>query len=218
MRRLLAAAAFGLAFAAAGIAPAYAVAEVATTIVVDQRSVTVNGQPVELRLHIRDAGGRPVPGALVRLLVPVEFMGATKNEIVGEGTTNEAGRAVIRFAPAQTGQVEGTLAFWGSNGYAPSETTVSFDIQQPAFTYDFTPVGLQAWWARSYVILIPFAVIWTIYLLLIWLVVRVRRAGAAASAHPISPQRSEGGNDEENEASADGDGDGRRAGVALGRV
>ena len=57
-------------------------------------------------------------------------MGEPKNEIVGEGTTNDAGRAVIRFAPAQTGQIEGTLAFWGSHGYAPSETTVSFDVQQ----------------------------------------------------------------------------------------
>ena len=182
MRRLLAVAAFGLVFAAVGIEPAQAGDAVATTIVIDQRAVTVNGRPVELRLHLRDAAGRPVPGALVRLLVPVEFMGATKNEIVGEGTTNDAGRAVIRFAPAQTGQIEGTLAFWGSNGYAPSEVTVSFDIRQPAYTYDPAPVGLQAWWARSYLILVPFAVIWTIYLLLLWLVMRVRRAGAAASA------------------------------------
>ncbi|MGZ5214449.1 MAG: hypothetical protein ACXWEN_11975 [Actinomycetota bacterium] len=182
MRRLLAVAGLGCMIAAVGIAPAHAGADVATTIAVDQGTVTVNGQPVELRLRVRDAAGRPVPGALVRLFVPVEFMGATKDEIVGEGTTNEAGRTVIRFAPAQTGQVEGTLAFWGSNGYAPSEATVSFDIQQPAYTYDPTPVGLQAWWARSYLILIPFAVIWTIYLLLLWLVLRVRRAGAAASA------------------------------------
>lgn len=182
MRRLLAVAILGFVFTAVGVEPAHAGDDVATTIVVDQGAVTVNGRPVELRLHVRDAAGRPVPGALVRLLVPVEFMGATKNEIVGEGTTNEAGRAVIRFAPAQTGQVEGTLVFWGSTGYAPSETTVLFDIQQPAYTYDPTPVGLQAWWARSYLILVPFAVIWTIYLLLLWLVLRVRRAGAAASA------------------------------------
>lgn len=190
MRRLLAAVAVGVALAAVGIAPAHADADVATTIVVEPGTVTVNGQPVELRLHVRDASGRPVPGALVRLFVPVEFMGETKNEIVGEGTTNDGGGAVIRFAPAQSGQIEGTLAFWGSTGYAPSETTVSFDIKQPAYTYDPTPVGLQAWWARSYLILVPFAVIWTIYLLLLWLVLRVRRAGAAASAPSESAARS----------------------------
>ena len=182
MRRLLAAVTFGVVLAAIGIAPAHAAADVATTIVIDPGTVTVNGQPVELHLHVRDAAGRPVSGALVRLFVPVEFMGETKNEIVGEGTTNEGGGAVIRFAPAQTGQVEGTLEFWGSTGYAPSEAAVSFDIQQPAYAYDPTPVGLQAWWARSYMILVPFVVIWTIYLLLLWLVLRVRRAGAAASA------------------------------------
>ena len=89
---------------------------------------------------------------------------------------------MIRFAPAQTGQVEGTVAFWGSTGYAASETTVSFDIQQAASTYVPTTAGLQAWWARSFLILVPFAVAWFVYLLLLWLVVRVRRAGAAASA------------------------------------
>jgi hypothetical protein len=181
MRRLITVAVFGLVFAAVGMVPAHA-ADVATTIVIDQGTVTVNGQPVEIHLRMRDVSGRPVPGALVRLFVPVAFMGETKNEIVGEGTTGEDGRAVIRFAPAQIGQIEGTLSFWGSTGYAPSEAPVSFDIQQPVFTYDPTPVGLQAWWARSYLILVPFAVTWMVYLLLLWLVVRVRRAGAAASA------------------------------------
>ena len=181
MKRLVSVAVFAFVFAAIGMIPAHA-AEVATTIVVDHATVTVNGQPVELHVRVRDAAGRPVSGALVRLFVPVEFMGATKNEIVGEGTTNDAGRAVIRFAPAQTGQVEGTLAFWGSTGYAASETTVSFDIQQAASTYVPTTVGLQAWWARSSLILVPFAAAWFVYLLLLWLVVRVRRAGAAASA------------------------------------
>ncbi|MEO8476471.1 MAG: hypothetical protein ABI572_05385 [Actinomycetota bacterium] len=181
MRRLLAVAGFGAVFAALGIAPAHA-ASVATSITVDRTAVTVSGEPVELHVRLRDASGHPVAGALVRLFVPVQFMGETKNEIVGESTTNDAGRAAIRFAPAQTGQLEGTLEYWGSAGYAPSEATLSFDVQQAAAVYHPEPVGLQAWWARSYLILVPFAVIWTIYLLLLWLVTRVRRAGAAASA------------------------------------
>jgi hypothetical protein len=181
VKRLLVIVMFGFALALVRIQPARADDVVATKIVFNQGVVTVSGQPVELPLVVRDAGGRPVPGALVRLLVPVEFMGTTKNEIVGEGTTDDAGRTVIRFAPAQAGRLQGTLAFWGSPGYAPSEATVSFDIKQPVYTYHPAPVGLQAWWARSYLILVPFAVIWTIYLLLLWLVLRVRRAGAAAS-------------------------------------
>lgn len=181
MRRLVAIATFGLVFAATGVAPAHA-ADLPTTVTVDQGTVTVVGEPVDIRVHVRDATGQPVHGALVRLFVPVVFMGRPRNEIVGEGTTNDAGRAVIRYAPAQTGRFEGTVAFWGSHGFAPSETTVSFDVQQAAYVYTQEPVGLQAWWARSYLILVPFALIWTIYLLLLWLVVRVRRAGAAASA------------------------------------
>jgi hypothetical protein len=181
MRRLLAIATFGFVFAATGIAPAHA-ADVKTSITVDQDTATVTGEPVELHVQVRDAAGHPVAGALVRLFVPVVFMGEQKNEIVGEGTTNTAGRAVIRFAPAQTGQLEGTLAFWGSHGYAASETTVSLDVQQAAYTYAPEPVGLQAWWARSYLILVPFVLTWMVFLLLLWLAVRVRRAGAAASA------------------------------------
>ena len=181
MRRLVAIAAFGLVFAATGVAPAHA-ADLSTTVTVDQGTVTVAGEPVEIRVHVHDSTGQPVHGALVRLFVPVVFMGQPRNEIVGEGTTNDAGRAVIRYAPAQSGQFEGTLAFWGSHGFKASETTMTLDVQQAVYAYAPPPPGLQAWWARSYFILLPFIVIWTIYLLLLWLVVRVRRAGAAASA------------------------------------
>ena len=131
---------------------------------------------------MRDATGQPVAGALLRLFVPVEFMGETKNEIVGEGTTNDAGRAVdpVRAVPDRPSREP-----WPSGGRRatrrrrpPCRSTCS----RLAYVYAPEPVGLQAWWARSYLILVPFAVIWTIYLLLLWLVVRVRRAGAAASA------------------------------------
>ncbi len=182
MRRLLAVAAFGLMFASAGISRAWAGGATPTTVVASQGTVTVKGQAVFIHVQVRDAKGRPVTGALVRLLVPVSFMGSTKDEIVGEGTTNETGHAAIRFAPAQTGAVQGTIAFWGSQGYAPSEATIALDVQSPVFTYAPEPIGIQAWWARSYFILVPFIVIWSIYLMLLWLVVRVKRAGAAASA------------------------------------
>jgi hypothetical protein len=180
MRRAIALAAFGLVLAA-GIAPANA-ADLPTKVVVDQSKVTVNGEPVDIRVHVVDANGQPVHGALVRLTVPVVFMGDTKNEIVGEGTTNDAGRAVIRYAPAQTGRFEATVTFWGSHGFKPSETPVTLDVQQAVYAYSPPPPGLQAWWARSYLILVPFFAIWSIYLMLLWLVVRVRRAGAPAPA------------------------------------
>jgi 5-hydroxyisourate hydrolase-like protein (transthyretin family) len=180
MRRLLAVATFGL-VVAVGIAPASA-ADLSTKVIVDQDTVTVTGAPVDIRVHVLDANGQPVHGALVRLTVPIVFMGDTKNEIVGEGTTNDAGRAVITYAPAQTGQFTGTVTFWGSHGFKPSETTVALDVQQAVYAYDPPPPGLQAWWARSSLILVPFLVIWSIYLMLLWLVIRVRKAGAPAPA------------------------------------
>lgn len=177
MRRLLATAALGTiaSLAIGGFTPAGA--KTRTTITVRSDSVTVNGAPVDVSVKVIDPEGRPVSGALLRLIVPVEFMGETRDEIVGEATTDDAGEAVLRFAPAQIGRIEGTVAFWGAHGYAPSSATVAFDVKRPATAYEALPVGLQARWARSYMILVPVVSVWITYVLVLWLTVRIRRAG-----------------------------------------
>jgi hypothetical protein len=179
MRRLLAGSllAFTTAFVAVGAAPAFAADDVPTTLTVRADSTTVDGQPVVIRVELTDVTGRPLGGQTLRLVVPVEFMGATKNEIVGEGTTNAAGKAAIRFAPSQTGTVAATVSFWGAAGYAASDTPVTFEVVRPVVTYEPAPVGLQAPWARAALIPIPFVVVWLTYALVLWLVVRMRRAG-----------------------------------------
>jgi hypothetical protein len=176
MRRLLLCGVVGaLLLTAAG--PAWAHGEAATQITVTSDTITVNGKQVNVPVRVTDADGRPVARALLRLTVPVEFMGAEKSEIVAEATTSDSGRAVLQFAPSASGTVEGSVVFWGAHGYAPSEASITFDVRQPVYTYTWEPVGLQAWWARSYLILVPFAVVWFTYLLVVTLVVRLRRAG-----------------------------------------
>lgn len=184
MRRLLLAVAVAAAMGLLTAGPALAGADLATTVRVQDGPITVDGAQVDVPVRIVDANGDPVARVLVRLMVPATFMGADKNEIVAEATTNDSGRAVLQFAPSQTGQVEATVVFWGAHGYAPSDASVAFDVTRAAFTYSPEPVGLQAWWARSYLILIPFAAVWITYLFVLRLVVGLRRAGS----QPASPE------------------------------
>jgi len=185
MRRLLVAVAVGVALVGVAAGPAMAGDGVATLLTARADAATVDGQPVAIHVQLRGADGRPVSGAVLRLMIPVAFMGATKNAIGDEATTNDAGKAVLEFSPSQTGSVEVIVEFWGSSGLAPSEATVPFEVRQPILAYRPAPVGLQAWWARSTFILVPFLGVWITYLLVIGLVVRIRRAGVGA-AHTVA--------------------------------
>lgn len=182
MRRLLLAAAIGAATGLLTAGPALGAADLATKVIVEQGPVAVDGSQVDVPVRIVDVNGDPVGRVLVRLMVPATFMGAEKNEIVAEATTNDSGRAVLQFAPSQTGQVEATVVFWGAHSYAPSEAPVAFDVTKADYSYTPEPVGLQAWWARSYLILIPFLAVWFTYLLVVRLIVGVRRAGSQAAS------------------------------------
>ena len=187
MRRALATIVLTIAVALAGASAATA-KDVATTVTVTKAPTVVNGEPIAIHVKLTDATGAPVEGALLRLFVPVTYMGLDKNAISGEGTTGPHGTAVIRFAPSATGPLDTTIAFWGMPGYAGSETTFHVDVQQPAYTYMPEPVGLQAWWARAYLIPVPFLIVWGIYVLVITMIVRIRRAGRtlATSTEPTS--------------------------------
>jgi len=187
MRRALATLVLTIAVALAGATAATA-KDVATTVTVTKAPTVVNGEPIAIHVKLTDATGAPVEGGLLRLFVPVTYMGLDKNAISGEGTTGPNGTTVIRFAPSATGSLNTTIAFWGMPGYAESETALRVDVQQPAYVYAPEPVGLQAWWARAYFIPVPFLSVWGIYVLVITMVVRIRRAGAslATSTDPTS--------------------------------
>lgn len=177
MRRALAATAVALALGLPLAAPAAAADATPTTLAVRTESATIDGEPAIVHATLTDARGEPVTGALLRLVVPVAFMGVTRNEIVGEGTTDDRGRAAIRFAPAQTGTLTATVSFWGTDRYAPSDASLTFQVIRPVVGYRPEPVGLQAPWARARLILIPFLGVWVTYAAVLWLLVRLRRAG-----------------------------------------
>jgi hypothetical protein len=180
VRRAIAASAVALAFGLGLAVPAGAADATPTRLTVRADATTVDGEPVMVHASLTDAAGHPVAGALLRLVVPVEFMGATRNEIVGEGTTDERGRASIPFAPAQAGAVTATVSFWGTDRYAPSDAPLAFDVVRPVIVYRPQPVGLQAPWARARLILVPFLGVWLTYAVVLGFLVRLRRAGEAA--------------------------------------
>jgi hypothetical protein len=170
-----------------GAGPASAGSTVPTKMTVVPDSTTIDGAPVDIHVQVQDANGNPVGGALLRLTVSVEFMGKPHNMIAGEATTNAAGRAVISFAPAQTGSVQATVSFWGSHGYGPSDAAATLDVQRAVVTYTKDPVGLQAWWAHADLIFVPFAVIWGICVLVLIMALRIRRAGAPLATLDLAP-------------------------------
>jgi len=185
MRRALLTATLTIVVALSG-ATAAGAKDAATTLTVTKGPHFVIGEPVAIHVKLVDATGAPVEGALLRLFVPVTLMGQDKNAISGEGTTGPNGTTVIRFAPSATGPLDTTIAFWGMPGYAASETPYHVEVQQPVYTYVPEPVGLQAWWARAYLIPVPFLIVWGVYVLVITMVVRIRRAGAPLST-PTEP-------------------------------
>ncbi len=188
MRRLLAVGTLAVALGLTTLAaPAAAGEATPTALTVRADTTTVDGDPVVVHATLTDAQGSPVAGALLRLVVPVAFMGTTKNEIVGEGTTDERGRATIRFAPAQTGTLTATVSFWGTDRYAPSDASLTVDVLRPVIVYRPEPVGLQAPWARAKLILVPFLGVWLTYAAVLWLLVRLRRSGARPLARAGGP-------------------------------
>lgn len=76
--------------------------------------------------------------------------------------------------------MQATVAFWGAHGYAPSEAAVPFDVSKPVGVYRLEPAGLQAPWARSYLIPLPFVGVWLTYLLVLRLAAHMRRIGGLA--------------------------------------
>lgn len=166
---LLAAAASAGPALAAGSRPAHLSLSVSTT--------TVSGSPVAVHVSLTDAAGKPVEGALIRLVTTVTFMGADHEEILDEGTTNAAGKTVLTFAPTATGATTLTARYAGAAGSPPAEASLAFDVQAPIVAFHPVPVGLQAPWARSYLILLPVLGVWFTYLLVIAQARKIRRAG-----------------------------------------
>ena len=154
---------------AAGSQPAYLSMSAPTT--------AVSGSPVAVRVVLTDGAGEPVEGALIRLVTTVTFMGTDHEEIVDEATTNAAGKAALTFAPSDIGPATVTARYDGASGSAPVEASLAFDVQEPIAAYHPSPVGLQAPWARSYLILVPFLGVWFTYLLVIGQAKKIRRAG-----------------------------------------
>jgi hypothetical protein len=169
-----------LAFTTAGARAAEAGAGAPTRLSVSAASSTVNGAAVPIHARLTDDAGRPVGGALLRLVTTTTFFGAPKSEVLDESTTDSGGRAVLSFSPTETGAATVQVSFAGDHGYAASQTSLGFDVREPALAYREAPVGIGAPWAHAYLILVPFLGIWITYGLVLAQVRRVRRAGIRA--------------------------------------
>ncbi|HEX9121739.1 MAG TPA: hypothetical protein VF984_00030 [Actinomycetota bacterium] len=175
-----------LVLAPGGIDTAAASPAVSTELSISAPTATVAGRPVTVHVVLKDRAGKPVADALIRLVTNVTFIGADHEEVVDEAQTDASGKAVLTFAPTDTGAATVTARFTGARGLAPSEASFAFEVRAPIVAYHPTPVGIQAPWARSYFIVVPFMGVWITYLVVLARARKVRRAGARAP----SPQGS----------------------------
>lgn len=180
MRR--AAALAGLTLAVLALSPSWALArETKTHLDVSSETGTVSGEPVEVQARLLDASGRPVGGALVRLLTAVTFMGREQEAVMWEARTDGSGTAVLVFSPVEAGQVDVVARFDGAPGYAPASAGLTFQVVEPVVAYSPEPVGLQVWWARSHFILVPLVGIWLAYAVALSQVRKIRREGVRSA-------------------------------------
>jgi hypothetical protein len=121
-----------------------------------------------------------VAGATVRLLVTTTFLGTHRDEILNEAVTDATGRAVLSFSPSQPGTTEVTARWEGDAHHGPAEASIAFQVERPVVVYRPEPVGIQAPWARSWLILVPVLGVWATYLVVLTQIRRIRRLGSPA--------------------------------------
>jgi hypothetical protein len=146
---------------------------------------TVSGKPVPVHVVLRDEAGKPIAGALIRLVTSATFLSTDRNEVLDEAHTDSSGKATLSFSPVEAGTVVVTATFESDVLHSAAKASMSFDVQQPMVTYHPTPVGIQAPWARSQFIIVPFLGVWITYLVVLARIRKVWRAGA-----PPNPQAS----------------------------
>lgn len=131
---------------------------------------------------LKDAGGRPIAGAVVRLVEETRFFGKNRSALLARARTGRQGTARLTYAPTHEGTVVAAVVFEGGPGYAPSRTPITFDVNGPIRSYVPAPVGISSWWTHGWMILVAVGSIWIVYARIFMNVRALRRAGLSTVA------------------------------------
>ncbi|MGZ6545077.1 MAG: Ig-like domain repeat protein [Actinomycetota bacterium] len=179
MKGRLAAAAIGVLLAVTlSVGSAAAATGVQTRVGISTTASTVSGSPIAVHVRLRDASGKSVVGALIRLEAPTTFMGKDSQEILDEARTDRGGKATLSFAPTVAGTTTVTALYSGDAVFAGSQASLEIEVSRPVAGYRQVPVGISAPWAKSPFVLIPFLAVWVAYLLVLGLARKVRRGAS----------------------------------------
>jgi hypothetical protein len=150
----------------------------ATSMSATTTTTTVDGTAARVQVRLTDATGKPVGGAVVRLVTTTTFFGTPKSEVLDEATTSSSGRTVLTFSPRETGPADVEVRYDGDRYHAAASFPLRFDVRRAATTYQQAPVGIRAPWAHAYLILVPFFGVWFTYGVVVLQIRKIRRAGA----------------------------------------
>ncbi len=180
-RSVLAVAGLGVVLAVA--APAVGGAserDIPTRLSLSAAERTVTGKAIDIEATLTDSRGRPVEDGLIRLLLTTEFMGSEREVVLDEARTDPEGKAELTFAPTEPGPAHVVAAFAGSPGFRPSQAGLDFDVRAPVPGWQEAPLGIGGGLARAPLILVPFIVVWTAYVVVLGLMHRIATAGRTA--------------------------------------
>lgn len=155
----------------------------------------VKGEGYELSLKARlvDAKGQPIAGAIIEVYLSTTF-GPLK---VGSNVTGPDGSFQLTYELSPGRRAQLLLSFPGSGAYLPSSASAAFEPPQAGAIALETPyvrgqarlpdlrlVGVEP---RTSAVLVALAVgvvgsVWLLFLYVIWLTIRLRRAGEGARA------------------------------------
>lgn len=116
-------------------------------------------QDIVISASVRDVSDRPLPGAVVRLVLDVRLFGEKRAAVVDERRTDQQGNVLLRWSRPFAGKTTGRVVFDGAAIWNGSERSVVFDV---AKTSERQREGSGLPWLRAELILIPVLIVWAL--------------------------------------------------------
>jgi hypothetical protein len=178
MKRLITAVVMGLVLvgaSSASLAHAQDNSGELTRLSLTARTTIVSGRPIVMKTLLLDLEGRPVGGAVIRLVATTKFLGTERDVIMDEAVTDASGIGKLNFSPTRSGTAIVTARFSGLATYGASEASLTVDVQRPVVAHHRTHNGDQSSWANLILILV--AGIYCIYAMALWQARKIFRSG-----------------------------------------
>jgi len=155
------------------------------------------GQQISVQARLTDAQGAPIPGALIKITEVREFLGTSTRVLIADGTTDKTGTLTVSFDLRTEGAHEIRAGFAGDDRYAFSNSSATITVsgteqlyvqdagvrvpglnEAPSFGPSSESGPIAALFPRlsGWPIAAVLLIVWSLYLYVARLVMRISRA------------------------------------------